>query len=115
MDQAPFVGRRREVARLDTLLSEPKGRMVLVSGEPGIGKTRLVHQAIATARRRGDLVLDGTLVRCPRGDGGSVAAHASLVAREHGIPAVVGTRDATRRLCDGQIVTVDGSAGVVEL
>ncbi len=40
--------------------------------------------------------------------------HASLVAREYGIPAVVGTGDATARLRDGQIVTVDGSAGAVE-
>jgi pyruvate,water dikinase len=48
-------------------------------------------------------------------DGGSLAAHASLVAREYGIPAVVGTGDATTRLRDGQQVTVDGSAGVVEL
>jgi pyruvate,water dikinase len=48
-------------------------------------------------------------------DGGSVAAHASLVAREYGIPAVVGTGDATAQLHDGQRVTVDGSAGVVEV
>lgn len=48
-------------------------------------------------------------------DGGSLAAHASLVAREYGIPAVVGTGDATIRLHDGQLITVDGSAGVVEL
>ncbi|MFI5272532.1 MAG: PEP/pyruvate-binding domain-containing protein [Ktedonobacterales bacterium] len=48
-------------------------------------------------------------------DGGSVAAHASLVAREYGIPAVVGTGDATARLHDGQRVTVDGSAGVIEV
>ncbi len=47
-------------------------------------------------------------------DGGTLAAHASLVAREYGIPAVVATGDATVRLCDGQFVTVDGSAGVVE-
>jgi len=47
-------------------------------------------------------------------DGGTLAAHASLVAREYGIPAVVGTGDATCRLQDGQIVTVDGGAGVVE-
>lgn len=46
-------------------------------------------------------------------DGGSLAAHASLVAREYGIPAVVGTSDATVRLYDGQIVTVDGGAGTV--
>jgi pyruvate,water dikinase len=47
-------------------------------------------------------------------DGGSLAAHASLVAREYGIPAVVATGDATQRLCDGQNVTVDGSAGFVQ-
>lgn len=48
-------------------------------------------------------------------DGGSLAAHASLVAREFGIPAVVATGDATRRLRDGQLVTVDGGAGSVEV
>jgi pyruvate,water dikinase len=46
-------------------------------------------------------------------DGGSLAAHASLVAREYGIPAVVGTGDATARLSDGEMVTVDGGAGTV--
>jgi phosphohistidine swiveling domain-containing protein len=47
-------------------------------------------------------------------DGGTLAAYASLVAHEHGIPAVVGTGDAARRLRDGQVVIVDGGAGVVE-
>ncbi len=46
-------------------------------------------------------------------DGGSIAAHASLVAREYGIPAVVALGDATRRIRDGQTITVDGSAGLV--
>jgi rifampicin phosphotransferase len=46
-------------------------------------------------------------------DGGTLAAHASLVAREFGIPAMVATGDATRRLRTGQLVTVDGSAGFV--
>jgi phosphohistidine swiveling domain-containing protein len=46
-------------------------------------------------------------------DTGSVAAHASIVAREYGLPAVVGTTDATGRLRDGEMVEVDGSAGVV--
>ena len=48
-------------------------------------------------------------------DAGSLAAHASLVAREYGIPAVVATGDATVRLADGQWVTVDGGAGLVEV
>ena len=46
-------------------------------------------------------------------DGGTLAAHASLVAREYGIPAVVGTGAATDRLHTGQRVTEDGNAGTV--
>lgn len=48
-------------------------------------------------------------------DSGTLAAHASLVAREYGVPAVVGTGDATTRLRQGQTVTVDGTAGTVTL
>ena len=47
-------------------------------------------------------------------DVGSALAHASIIAREFGIPAVVGCVDATARLRDGMIVTVDGTRGTVE-
>jgi phosphohistidine swiveling domain-containing protein len=46
-------------------------------------------------------------------DSGSVLAHASIVAREFGVPAVIATGDATRRLRNGQIVVVDGTSGRV--
>ncbi|QDZ15922.1 hypothetical protein FPZ11_15090 [Humibacter ginsenosidimutans] len=46
-------------------------------------------------------------------DGGTLAAHASLIAREYGIPAVVGTGNATTQLSTGQLVTLDGAAGTV--
>lgn len=46
-------------------------------------------------------------------DVGSPSAHASIIAREYGIPAVVGTGDATSRIADGALVTVDGGAGLV--
>jgi pyruvate,water dikinase len=46
-------------------------------------------------------------------DVGSPAAHASIIAREYGIPAVVGCVDATSRLRDGMVVTVDGGTGNV--
>ncbi len=46
-------------------------------------------------------------------DEGGMTAHAAIVARELGIPAVVGTGEATKKLRDGMIVTVDGSRGVV--
>lgn len=48
-------------------------------------------------------------------DGGGLLAHAAVIAREYGIPAVLATGDATRRLRDGDAVTVDGTAGVVRL
>jgi len=48
-------------------------------------------------------------------DTGSPLAHASLAAREYGIPAVVGTGNATARFQDGQQVLVDGNTGLVEV
>jgi pyruvate,water dikinase len=44
---------------------------------------------------------------------GGVISHGAVVAREYGIPAVVGVADATTRLRDGQSITVDGAAGTV--
>ena len=46
-------------------------------------------------------------------DGGGALSHAAIVAREHGIPAVLGTGVATAELEDGQYVTVDGTNGKV--
>jgi pyruvate,water dikinase len=47
-------------------------------------------------------------------DVGSLASHASIIAREYGIPAIVGCGDATARLRTGMRITVDGSTGNVE-
>jgi rifampicin phosphotransferase len=46
-------------------------------------------------------------------DTGAAMSHAAIVAREYGVPAVMGTGDGTRRLSDGQRVRVDGSRGQV--
>jgi phosphoenolpyruvate synthase/pyruvate phosphate dikinase len=48
-------------------------------------------------------------------DTGGSLCHAAVVAREVGLPAVVGTHSATRTIANGQIVEVDGTAGVVRL
>jgi pyruvate,water dikinase len=48
-------------------------------------------------------------------DTGGMLAHAAIAAREYGIPAVVGTWNATNSIRDGDIIRVDGSAGVVEV
>ena len=44
---------------------------------------------------------------------GGVISHGAVVAREYGIPAVVGVPDVTTRLRTGQTVTVDGAAGTI--
>jgi pyruvate,water dikinase len=48
-------------------------------------------------------------------DIGGPLSHSSIVAREYGIPAVMAAGLATRRIQDGQIITVDGSAGLITL
>jgi pyruvate,water dikinase len=48
-------------------------------------------------------------------DSGGMLTHAAITAREYGIPAVVGTWVATTTIKDGDIIRVDGSAGVVEI
>ncbi len=46
-------------------------------------------------------------------DSGGMTCHAAIVSRELGIPCVVGTSEATKRLRDGEIVTVDATRGLV--
>jgi pyruvate,water dikinase len=46
-------------------------------------------------------------------DSGGLLSHSAIVAREYGIPGVVGTREATERIADGVLVRVDGDAGEV--
>ncbi|MGY2012061.1 phosphoenolpyruvate synthase [Nocardia gipuzkoensis] len=47
-------------------------------------------------------------------DSGGMTCHAAIVARELGVPCVVGTRTATTTLTEGAVVTVDGSAGQIQ-
>jgi pyruvate,water dikinase len=46
---------------------------------------------------------------------GGPLSHRSIVMREYGTPAVLATGIATRRIADGQTITVDGGAGTVTL
>ncbi len=46
-------------------------------------------------------------------DEGGRTCHAAIVGRELGIPTVVGTKEATKKLKDGMLITVDGTRGVV--
>lgn len=90
-----------------------RGRVRLVDGPDDFALFRPgeILVARATAPAWTPLFADAAAVVT---DTGNLAAHASLVAREYGIPAVVGTGNATHLLHTGQLVTVDGSKGIVE-
>ena len=62
---SPFIGRGIELAHLEGLLRRARsgaGALVLLSGEAGVGKTRLVKEAEALARQDGMLALTGRCV-----------------------------------------------------
>jgi len=46
---------------------------------------------------------------------GGMMSHGAVVAREYGIPAVVGVAGATEQIMTGDSITVDGTAGVVSM
>ncbi len=80
-------------------------------------------QMKSTSKRKGDFVfLTIPAARANNGvqagvvtDVGGPLSHGSIVAREYGIPAVLGTGIATKRIHSGQLIRVDGIAGVVTL
>ena len=96
------------------------------SGSPGIarGPARIVHDVSEFGKlRAGDVLI--APVTNPAWtplfqraaavvvDTGGAASHAAIVAREYGVPAVMGTMNATKELKDGQWIQVDGSRGLV--
>ncbi|WP_396610363.1 phosphoenolpyruvate synthase [Haloferax sp. S1W] len=46
-------------------------------------------------------------------DEGGMTSHAAIVSRELGVPAVVGTGDATATISDGDVITIDGDKGTI--
>jgi len=101
----------------------------LVAGTPAgggaaIGPVRVIRDPAEFARLR-----NGDILVCPYTnptwtplfqraaavvvDTGGLGSHAAIVAREYGIPAVMGTVSGTADLPDGLVVTVDGSTGRV--
>ena len=48
-------------------------------------------------------------------DAGGVICHAAIVAREYGLPAILGTRSATKRIATGDLIRVDADNGTVTI
>ncbi|RMF35055.1 MAG: phosphoenolpyruvate carboxykinase, partial [Chloroflexi bacterium] len=82
------------------------GRRLLEMDEPVVLVTRLTDPAWSGLFRRLSAVVTEL---------GGVISHAAIVARENGLPAVVGIPEVTRRIRDGQRLRVDGATGIVEI
>jgi pyruvate,water dikinase len=90
------------------------------------GRARVVRVAADLGRiERGDVLITGSttpvvssvlpLLGAIVTDRGGLLSHGAIVAREFGIPAVVGTGEATVKIPDGSLVLVDGGTGQVTL
>ena len=128
--------RRRHQPRF--LLSdgtEPRTDLAAESTDPGVLRGTPASAGQVTARARvildpvGATLIAGEILVAPSTDPGwtplfltagglvmemgGAMSHGAVVAREYGIPAVVGVPNATERVATGQVLTVDGSAGTV--
>jgi pyruvate,water dikinase len=90
------------------------------------GRARVIHrleqldqvqpgEVLVAEFTQPDLVLAFDRAAAIVTDVGGRLCHAALVAREIGLPAVVGTVDATQRIPDGSTVVVDGTGGTVRV
>ena len=91
----------RAVGAVRILESADQGDQLL-SGEVLVAKMTSPDW-VPTMRRASALITDG----------GGITCHAAIVSRELGVPCVVGARNATTVLRNGEIVTVDGAEGTV--
>lgn len=125
LSSTPMIDPRYLAARAPRKGSEG----LLLSGEPGspgsaVGRVRLIRGPEDFGK-----LLPGEILVAPLTnpswtplfrhalaivvDAGGPASHAAIVAREYGVPAVMGVGDGMAGLKDGQLVRVDGSAGTV--
>jgi pyruvate,water dikinase len=93
---------------------------------PGVvtGRVRVVDNPLTAQLEQGDIVVaehtdPSWIIILPLAAGllverGSLLSHAAIVSRELGIPSVVSLPGVTQWLTDGDIVTFDGSTGVVQ-
>jgi pyruvate,water dikinase len=109
--------------------ADGRRRVEGVGVSPGIVEGRAV--VIVDPATSGDAVQPGDIVVCPWTDPswaptmlvssgfvidtGGALSHGAIIARELGVPCVIGAVDATKRLRTGDLIRVDGAAGTVDI
>lgn len=127
-----YIVQTRPITTLEKRVGEEADKLhgeVLLSGmgaSPGVGvgKVKIIEELkdlkkitagdiLVTRMTNPDMVVEMQKSVAIVTDEGGMTAHAAIVSREMGIPAVVGTETATKVLKDGDLITVDGSTGKV--
>ncbi len=128
-----YIVQTRPITTLEKRFSskdvkEIKGEVVLtgLAASPGIGvgTVKIVHKledlsklnpgdVLVTEMTNPDMVVTMQKSAAIVTNQGGLTAHAAIVSREMGIPAVVGTETATTKLEDGEVITVDGFTGKI--
>lgn len=88
------------------------GPVVIIKSPKNIGKAQ-IGQILVTSMTSPDFVPAMKKVAGIITDKGGQTSHAAIVSRELGTPCVVGTKNATKILKNGQTVTIDGATGKV--
>lgn len=106
---------------------EDAGPLTGVAASSGVvtGRARVVRDPSTTELDEGDILVCETtdpswvalflVAAAVVTDYGGLLSHGPIVARELGIPCVCGTEVGSRRILDGQLIRVDGDAGLVEI
>ncbi len=127
-----YILQTRAITTLGTKreIQEIQGQILVqgMAASPGIGSgiVKIVHSMedldkikegdiLVTEMTNPDMVVSMQKASAIVTDEGGITAHAAIVSREMGIPAIVGTENATSKLEDGMEVTVDGFSGKVFL
>ncbi len=89
-----------------------KGKVVILAGPKEIGKVQK-GDVLVTEMTTPDFVPAMKKASAIVTNSGGMTCHAAIVSREMGIPCIVGTKNGTTSLKEGQFVTVDASRGIV--
>lgn len=127
-----FIVQTRPVTTMQKRVESPsqeiQGEPILtgLAASPGIasGKIKIINKMedlpkintgdiLVTKMTNPDMVVTMQKSAAIVTDDGGLTAHASIVSREMGIPCIVGTNDATTKLKEGEIITVDGFKGKI--
>ena len=127
-----FIVQTRPITTMESRTERKEGEIKAepilqgLGASPGIasGKIKIIHDlaelkkisqgdVLVTTMTNPDMVVSMQKAAAIVTDEGGLTAHAAIVSREMGIPAVVGTQEATTKLKEGEIITVDGSTGKI--